>query len=65
LITYAGRISRIWQHQHGYTALPGHKYQRFSPLIAMLAIWHHVIVSFKDLGTKRVHWICNILDEMH
>jgi hypothetical protein len=27
-----------------------------NPLSAMVAIWHHIIVSFQVFGTERVHW---------
>jgi hypothetical protein len=35
-----------------------------NPLSAMVAIWHHTLVSFKVFGTERVHWNLDILDEM-
>ena len=32
----------------------------------MVAIWDHIIVSFKiNFGKERVHWNFDILDEMH
>ena len=38
----------------------------FTPLSAMVAIWHHITVSFNVLAlTGRVHWDLDILDEMH
>ena len=35
-----------------------------SPLSAMVARWHHIIVSFKVFGTERVHWNLDLLDEL-
>ena len=37
----------------------------FNPVSAMVAIWHHIIVSFQVLVTERVHWNLDILGEMH
>ena len=36
-----------------------------NPLSVMVAIWHHIIVSFKVFGTERVHWNLDISGEMH
>ena len=34
------------------------------PLSAMVAIWHHIVVSFNFFGTERVHSNFDILGEM-
>jgi hypothetical protein len=31
-----------------------------NPVSAVVAIWHHIIVSFNALGTERVHWNLDI-----
>jgi hypothetical protein len=40
-------------------------YQFINPLSAMVAIWHHITISFTVFGTERVHWNFNIFDDMH
>ena len=37
---------------------------RTLPLSAMVAIWHHIIVSFSVFVTERVHLNLDILHEM-
>ena len=37
----------------------------FNPLSALVAIWHHIIVTFKVFGTERVHWNLVMMGEMH
>jgi hypothetical protein len=36
-----------------------------NPLSAMVAIWHHIIVSFHVFGTGRVQWNLDFLGDMH
>ena len=36
-----------------------------NPLSAMVAIWHNIIVSFKVLGTERIHCNLDTVSEKH
>ena len=39
--------------------------RRLNPLSAMVAIWHHIIVSYQVFCTERVHWNLDFLGDMH